>query len=144
MSKAAGAAPTEPRTSRTSGKGGGNNGKSKDPGSLAWNLQLLWDQESGTPIASTAASSAQQTETRTTVGTIECAGLALDLCGTTTARQGNADVIASRWIAVSVDTGAGGTVWPMNAGYAFEKVAGPEGPNYKTAAGEMVEGQGRF
>ena len=32
----------------------------------------------------------------------------------------------------------------MNADYACEKISGPGGRNYKTAAGEMVEGQGRF
>ena len=110
-------------------------GKSKDSGTLAWTEQLMWDQTSGTPVASTAASSAQQTETSTTVGTIECAGLTLDLCGTTTARQVNANDIASRWIAVNVDTGAGGTVWPMNADYAFEKVACPEVRSYQNSDG---------
>ena len=37
-----------------------------------------------------------------------------------------------------------GTVWPMNTDYACEKISGPGGRNYKTATGEMVEGQGRF
>ena len=32
----------------------------------------------------------------------------------------------------------------MNADYACEKISGPAGRNYKTATGEMVEGQGRF
>ena len=104
----------------------------------------MWEQASGTPVARTAASSSQLTETSTTVGTVECAGVALDLSGTTTARQGSMNAIASRWKAVNVDTGAGGTVWPMNADYGFEKVAGPEGRSYKTATGEMVEGPGRF
>ena len=49
------------------------------------------------------------------------------------------EVFCPHWIAVNVDTGAGGTVWPMNADYAFEKVAGPEGRKYKTAVREMVE-----
>ena len=49
-----------------------------------------------------------------------------------------------RWIAFNVDTRAGGTVWPLNADYACEKISGPGGRNYKTATGEMVEGQGRF
>ena len=31
---------------------------------------------------------------------------------------------------------------PMNADYACEKISGPAGRNYKTAKGEMVEGQG--
>ena len=60
---------------------------------------------------------------------------------------------AQRWICVqprwqsrsfNVDTGAGGTVWPMNADCACEKVWGPAGRNYKTATGEVVEGQGTF
>ena len=59
---------------------------------------------------------------------------ALDLRATTMAQQ---EVANPRWKAFNVDTGAGGTVWPMNADYACEKVSGP-------AAGEMVEGQGRF
>ena len=127
-----------------SSKGEGKKGKSKDAGALAWTEQLMWDQASGTIVASTAASSAQQTETSTTVGTVECAGLALDLCGTTTARQGNANDIASRWRSANLDIGSGGTVWLMNADFSFEKVAGPEGRNFKTAAGDIVEGQGRF
>ena len=49
-----------------------------------------------------------------------------------------------RWIAFNVHTGAGGTVWPMNAEYACEKISGPAGRNHKTATREMVEGQGRF
>ena len=32
----------------------------------------------------------------------------------------------------------------MNAHYACENISGPGGRNYKTATGEMVEGQGRF
>ena len=32
----------------------------------------------------------------------------------------------------------------MNADYACEKISGPTGRTYKTATGEMVEGQGRF
>ena len=32
-----------------------------------------------------------------------------------------------RWMAFNVDTGAGGTVWPMNADYACETMSGPEG-----------------
>ena len=49
-----------------------------------------------------------------------------------------------RWIAFNVDTGEGGIVWPMNVDYAHEKISGTAGRNYKTATGEMVEGQGRF
>ena len=91
---------------------------------------------------SSVASFAPQTETSTTVGTIdtiECT--ALDLCATTMAQQ---EVVNSRWIALNVDTGAGGIAWPINADYACEKVSGPAGRNYKTATGDMVEGQGRF
>ena len=54
------------------------------------------------------------------------------------------EVVNPRWIAFNVDTGAGKTVWPMNADCACEKVSGPAGRNYKTATSEMVEGQGRF
>ena len=118
-----------------SGKGGGKKGKSKDAGALVRNQQP-------SPVASSVASSTPQTETSTTVGTvdaIECT--ALDLCATTMARQ---EVDNPRWIAFNVDTGAGGTVWPMNADCACEKVSGPAGRNYKTATGEMVEVQGRF
>ena len=35
-------------------------------------------------------------------------------------------------------------MWPMNADYACATISGPAGRNYKTATGEMVEGQGRF
>ena len=118
-----------------SGKGGGKKGKSKDLGAL------FWKQQTGSPVASSVASSAPQTEANTTVGTIdtiECT--ALDLCATTMAQH---EVVNPRWIVFNVDTGAGGTVWPMNADYACEKVSGQTGRNYKTATGEMVEGQGR-
>ena len=63
-------------------KGGGKKGKSKDAGALAWN------QQTGSPVARSVASSAPQTETSTTVGTIdtiECT--ALDLCANTMAQQ---------------------------------------------------------
>ena len=94
------------------------------------------------PVASSVASSTPQTETSTTVGmvdAIECT--ALDLCATALTQQ---EIVNHRWTAFKVDTGAGGTVWPMNADYACEKISGPGGRNYKTATGEMVEGQGRF
>ena len=42
------------------------------------------------------------------------------------------------------DTVAGRTVWPIDADYACDEASGPAGRNYKTATGEMVEGQGRF
>ena len=101
----------------------------------------MWNQQPS-PVASSVASSTPQTETSTTVGTvdaIECT--ALDLCATALTQQ---EIVNPRWIAFNVDTGAGGTVWPMNADYACEKISGPAGRNYKTATGEMVEGQGRF
>ena len=101
---------------------------------------LVWCQQTGSPVASSVAPSAPQTETSTTVGTIDAIGCsALDLCATTMAQQ---EVVNPRWIAFNVDTGAGGTVWPMNADYACEKVSGPAGRNYKTATGDIVEGQG--
>ena len=75
----------------------------------------------------------------TTVDAIECT--TLDLCATALTQQ---EVVNPRWIAFNVDTGAGGTLWPMNADYACEKISGAGGRNYKTATGEMVEGQGRF
>ena len=119
-----------------SGEGGGKKGKSKDAGAPVRN------QQTGSPVASSVASSAPQVETSTTVGTIdtiECT--ASDLCATTMAQQ---EVVNPRWIAFNVDTGAGGTAWPMNADYAREKISGPAGRNNKTATGEMVEGEGRF
>ena len=63
-----------------SGKRGGKKGKSKDAGAFGWS------QQTGSPVASSLASSAPQTETSTTVGTIdtiECT--ALDLRETTMA-----------------------------------------------------------
>ena len=108
-----------------SGKGG-RKGKSKDAGALVWN------QQTETPVASSVTSSAPQSETSTTVGTIdtiECTSL--DLC--------KQEIVNPRWIAFNEDTGAGGTVWPMDADYACEKISGPAGRNYKTATGEMVE-----
>ena len=94
------------------GKGGGKKGKSKDAGALVWNQQP-------SPVASSVASSTPQTETSTTVGTvdaIECT--ALDLCATALTQQ---EIVNPRWIAFNVDIGAGGTVWPKNADYAYEK-----------------------
>ena len=40
--------------------------------------------------------------------------------------------VSPRWIAFNVDIGAGGTVWPMNADYACEKISGLAGRNYTT------------
>ena len=101
----------------------------------------MWNQHPS-PVASSVASSTPQTETSTTFGTvdaIECT--AFDLCATALTQQ---EIVNPRWIAFNVGTGAGGTVWPMNADYACEKISGPGGRNHKTATGEMVEGQGRF
>ena len=89
---------------------------------------LVWNQQPS-PVASSVASSTPQTETSTTVGTvdaIECT--ALDLCATALTQQ---EIVNPRWIAFNVETGAGGTVWPMNADYACEKISGPGGRNYK-------------
>ena len=108
----------------------GRKEKSKDGGALVWNQQP-------SPVASSVASSTPQTETSTAVGTvdaIECT--ALDLCATALKQQ---EIVNRRWIAFNVEIGAGGIVWPMNADYACEKISGPEGRNYKTATGEMVE-----
>ena len=116
-----------------SSKGGGKKGKSQDAGALVWNQQP-------SSVASSVASSTPQTETSTTFGTvdaIECT--ALDLCASALPQQ---EFMNPRWTAFNVDTGAGGTVWPMNADYACEKISGPAGRNYKTATDEMVEGQG--
>ena len=99
--------------------------------------KMLEHLQTGSPVASSVASSAPQTETSTTVGTIdtiECT--ALDLCVITMAQQ---EVVNLRWIAFNVVTGAGGTLWPMNADHACEKVSGPAGSNCKTATGEMVK-----
>ena len=105
-----------------SGKSGGKESKSKHAGALVWN------QQTGSPVASSVASSAMQTETSTTVGTIdaiECA--ALDLCATTMAQQ---EVVNHRWMAFNVDTGS----W-WNCGRRMQ---------VQQVTGEMVEGQGRF
>ena len=67
----------------------------------------MWNYQSS-PVASSVASSTPQTETSTTVGTvdaIECT--ALDLCATALTQQ---EIVNHRWIAFNVDTGAGGTV----------------------------------
>ena len=95
----------------------------------------MWNQPPS-PVASSVASSTPQTETSTTVGTvdaIECT--ALDLCATALTQQ---EIVNPRWTACNVDTGAGGTVWPMNADYACEKISGPGGRDYKTATGGTV------
>ena len=108
-----------------SGKGGGKKGKSKDAEALVWNQQP-------SPVASSVASSTPQTETNITVDAIECT--ALDLRATALTQQ---EIVNPRWIVFNVDTGAGRTVWPMNADYACEKISGTGGRNYKTATGEM-------
>ena len=108
-----------------SGKGGGKKGKSKDAGALVWN------QQTGSPVASSVASS-PQTGTSTTVGaidTIECT--ALDLCATTMAQQ---EVMNRRWP----------SMWTLE----LEELCGrltrttharkfPAGRNYKTATYEL-------
>ena len=68
------------------GKGGGKKGKSKDAGPLVWN------QQPSPAASSVVASSTPQTETSTTVGTvdaIECT--ALDLCATALTTAGNCE-----------------------------------------------------
>ena len=88
----------------------------------------MWNQQPS-PVVSSVVSSTPQTETSTTVGTvdvIECTPL--DLCATALTQQ-EIDV-NPRWKALW-DTGTGGTVWPMNAGYAREKISGPAGRNHK-------------
>ena len=93
--------------SNSLGKGSdakGKSGKGGGEGALVWNQQP-------SPVASSVASSTPQTETSTTVGTvdaIECT--ALDLCATALTQQ---EIVNPRWIAFNVDTGAGGTVWPV-------------------------------
>ena len=116
-------------------KSGGKNAKSKDAGTLVWNQQP-------SPVACTVASSTPLTETRTTDGTvdaIECT--AMDLCATALTQH---EIVNPRRIAFNIETGAGRTVWPMNAHYACEKISGPGGRNYKTATVEMVARRGRF
>ena len=74
-----------------SGKGGGKKGKSKDAGALAWN------QQTGSPVASSVTSSAPRTATSTTVGTIDTIErTALVLCATIMAQQ---EIVNPRWIA---------------------------------------------
>ena len=125
--------------SNSSGKGNETKGKSSKGGKKCESKDagaLVWNQQTETPVVNSVTSSASKSETSTTVGTIdtiECTSL--DLCAQ--------EIVNPRWIAFNVDTGAGGTVWPMNADYACEKISGPAGRNYKTATGEMVEGRVR-
>ena len=75
-----------------SGKGG-KKGKSKDAGALVWN------QQTDTPVASWVSLPAAQSETSTTIGTIdtiECTSLDLR----------SQEIVNPRWIAFNVDTGA--------------------------------------
>ena len=53
------------------------------------------------------------------------------ICATTMARQ---EVVSPRWIAFNVDTGAGGTVWPMNADYACKK-------NIRSSRSQLQDGE---
>ena len=72
-------------------------GKSKDAGALVWNQQPSL-------VASSVASSTPQTETSTTVGTVDAIErAALDLCATALTQQ---EIVNRRWIAFNVDTGA--------------------------------------
>ena len=101
----------------------------------------MWNQHPS-PVASSVASSTPQTETSTTVGTvdaIECT--ALDLCATALTQQ---EIVNPRWIAFNVDTGAGGTVWPVNADHACEKISGPGGLKYQTATGCWLKDRDGF
>ena len=138
-------AATESRTFKFSWKGKRCEGQTRQRWWKERKIQRCWS----TCVESTAESSGElsgivyttERETSTTVGTvdaIECT--ALDLCATALTQQ---EIVNPRWIAFNVD-GAGGTVWPKNADYACEKISGPGGRSYKTARGEMVEGQGRF
>ena len=68
-----------------------------------------------------------------TIDTIE--STALDLSATTLAQQ---EVVNPLWIAFNVDLGAGGTVWPMNADYACEKVSGPAGRMFPSSMSERL------
>ena len=107
------------------GKSGkrGKKGKSKDAGALGWN------QQTEAPVASSVTLSAPQSETSTTVGTIDTIEFAsLDLC--------SQEIAKPRWIAFNVDTGACGTVLPIDADYACNNFSGPAGRNYKTATGD--------
>ena len=108
-----------------SGKGGGKEGKSKDAGALTWN------QQTGSPVSSSVASSAPPSTTDGTTDMID--STSLDLCAQ--------EIVNPRF---NVDTGAGGTVWPIDADYACERVVSGPGRNCRTATGEMVEGPGRF
>ena len=131
QSKDCWARPQQQSQGQSNSPGKGNDVKGKS--------ERCW---SGINNRARVASSTPQTETSTTVGTvdaIECT--ALDLCATALTQQ---EIVNPRWIAFNADTGAGGTVWPMNADYACEKISGTAGRNNKTATGEMFEGQGRF
>ena len=49
-----------------------------------------------------------------------------------------------RWLAINLDTGAGGTVWPADADYANEKTSCIASCSHRTATGELVEGLGGY
>ena len=98
-----------------SGTGRGKKGKSKDAGEFVWNQQP-------SPVAST-------------VDAIECT--ALDLCATALTQQ---EIVNPRWKAFNVDTGAGGTVWPMNATTHVRKFQVLQVAITKTATGEDKDG----
>eukprot|EP00971_Amphidinium_carterae_P290131 5760686-Amphidinium_carterae.1 len=75
----------------------------------------------------------------------------VDLCHAAEAVGGeSAEAANGRWIALNVDTGAGGTVWPytraysLAADYLATKVEGNSSRTFKTATGELVEGQGVY
>ena len=73
----------------------------------------MWSPQAASSVAISVASSTAQTGTSTTVGTIDVECTLLDLC----AQQ----IENPRWIAFNVDTAAGGTVWPLNAGFRSSK-----------------------
>ena len=81
-------------------------------------LEHLCGINSRVPVASSVHRLHHRQRQGTTVGTvdaIECT--VLDLCATALTQQ---EIVNPRWIAFNVDTGAGGTVWPMNEDYASE------------------------
>ena len=90
------------------GRGKGGKGKAKDAHSLG------------------EESAAQEPEVE--AGAFDLCKLELNLV----------DMYDSDWVRIGVDTGAGKTAWPADAGYG-EEIPGGNGPAFRTATGEIVQ-----
>ncbi|CAK0892249.1 unnamed protein product, partial [Prorocentrum cordatum] len=134
-----------PKGGKSKGKYKGKDGKGKDAGALEWDswdspAAASWNQLAAGPTTISATPWPAPPEPSVAVSTVDlCA--AWDAVSPAPAARAPSHV---KWVAINVDTGAGGTVWPADADYAGERAPGLSGRTHRIATGELVEGQGRF